>query len=55
MVYTAHIGFTLICHPLPFWQGIKYVMIPEGIRDFYWLEGLLKGGRVSAGHDHNEQ
>lgn len=32
-----------------FWQGIKYVMIPEGMRDYQWLEGLLKGEKVSAG------
>uniref|UniRef100_A0A3Q0SFY5 alpha-N-acetylgalactosaminide alpha-2,6-sialyltransferase n=1 Tax=Amphilophus citrinellus TaxID=61819 RepID=A0A3Q0SFY5_AMPCI len=27
----------------PYNEGIKYVMIPEGMRDFQWLEGLLKG------------
>lgn len=36
-------------------QGIKYVLMPEGLRDFYWIRGLLKGERVSAGQDHNEQ
>ncbi|KAA0725228.1 Alpha-N-acetylgalactosaminide alpha-2,6-sialyltransferase 1 [Triplophysa tibetana] len=24
-------------------EDIKYVMIPEGLRDFQWLQGLLKG------------
>lgn len=24
-------------------------MIPEGMRDFQWLEGLLKGEQVSCG------
>lgn len=38
-----------------FLQGIKYVMIPEGMRDFYWLEGLFKGEKVSAGQYHNKQ
>lgn len=51
-VWGCHTGGT--CYSL-FWQGIKYVMIPEGIRDFRWLEGLLTGGRVSAGVDHNRQ
>ncbi|XP_073345265.1 alpha-N-acetylgalactosaminide alpha-2,6-sialyltransferase 1-like [Pagrus major] len=36
-------------------EGIKYVMIPEGMRDFYWLEGLFKGDKVSAGQYHNMQ
>lgn len=54
-VWGCHtVGRMLICYDL-FWQGIKYVMIPEGIRDFRWLEGLLTGGRVSAGVDHNIQ
>ncbi|KAM9837496.1 alpha-N-acetylgalactosaminide alpha-2,6-sialyltransferase 1-like [Aulostomus maculatus] len=30
-------------------EGIKYVMIPEGMRDFQWLRGLLTGERVAAG------
>uniref|UniRef100_A0A8P4GGT8 alpha-N-acetylgalactosaminide alpha-2,6-sialyltransferase n=1 Tax=Dicentrarchus labrax TaxID=13489 RepID=A0A8P4GGT8_DICLA len=30
-------------------EGIKHVLIPEGMRDFFWLEGLLKGERVTAG------
>uniref|UniRef100_A0A8P4KP80 alpha-N-acetylgalactosaminide alpha-2,6-sialyltransferase n=1 Tax=Dicentrarchus labrax TaxID=13489 RepID=A0A8P4KP80_DICLA len=28
-------------------EGIKHVLIPEGMRDFFWLEGLLKGERVT--------
>ncbi|XP_015236890.1 PREDICTED: alpha-N-acetylgalactosaminide alpha-2,6-sialyltransferase 1-like [Cyprinodon variegatus] len=34
--------------------GIKYVLIPEGLRDFQWLQGLLKGENVSSGEylDH---
>ncbi|KAM9425818.1 alpha-N-acetylgalactosaminide alpha-2,6-sialyltransferase 1-like [Pholidichthys leucotaenia] len=35
-------------------EGIKYVLIPEGIRDFNWLEGLLKGGPVSDGQYKNK-
>ncbi|XP_026034085.1 alpha-N-acetylgalactosaminide alpha-2,6-sialyltransferase 1-like isoform X2 [Astatotilapia calliptera] len=34
-------------------EGIKYVMIPEGMRDYQWLEGLLKGEKVSAGPYRN--
>ncbi|XP_047464155.1 alpha-N-acetylgalactosaminide alpha-2,6-sialyltransferase 1-like [Mugil cephalus] len=30
-------------------EGIKYVMIAEGLKDFRWLEGLLKGESVRAG------
>ncbi|KAI4899403.1 hypothetical protein NFI96_003550 [Prochilodus magdalenae] len=30
-------------------EGIKYVMIPEGLRDFYWLQGLLSGQEVLKG------
>ncbi|XP_028264321.1 alpha-N-acetylgalactosaminide alpha-2,6-sialyltransferase 1-like [Parambassis ranga] len=29
-------------------EGIKYVMIPEGMRDFLWLNSLLKGERISS-------
>uniref|UniRef100_G3NFF4 alpha-N-acetylgalactosaminide alpha-2,6-sialyltransferase n=1 Tax=Gasterosteus aculeatus aculeatus TaxID=481459 RepID=G3NFF4_GASAC len=29
-------------------EGIKYVMIPEGMRDFYWMEGLFKHERIKA-------
>ncbi|CAI5658442.1 unnamed protein product [Oreochromis niloticus] len=35
-------------------EGIKYVMIPEGMRDFQWLEGLLKGQQVSGGQFDKE-
>ncbi|KAM9336928.1 alpha-N-acetylgalactosaminide alpha-2,6-sialyltransferase 1-like [Symphorus nematophorus] len=34
-------------------EGIKHVMIPEAMRDFHWLEGLLKGERVSHGQYRN--
>lgn len=30
-----------------FLQGIKYVMIPEGMRDYVWLKGLLSGEKAS--------
>ncbi|XP_043958899.1 alpha-N-acetylgalactosaminide alpha-2,6-sialyltransferase 1-like [Gambusia affinis] len=30
-------------------QGIKYVLIPEGLRDFQWLQSLLKGEKVPSG------
>ncbi|KAK7134651.1 hypothetical protein R3I93_017931 [Phoxinus phoxinus] len=30
-------------HGIPQNEGIKYVMIPEGLRDFEWLQGLLQG------------
>ncbi|XP_029954736.1 alpha-N-acetylgalactosaminide alpha-2,6-sialyltransferase 1-like [Salarias fasciatus] len=30
-------------------KGIKYVMMPEKMKDIQWLEGLLKGKRVAAG------
>ncbi|MEQ2186162.1 hypothetical protein GOODEAATRI_025799, partial [Goodea atripinnis] len=30
-------------------EGIKYVLIPEGLRDFQWLQGLYKGEKVSSG------
>ncbi|XP_057708492.1 alpha-N-acetylgalactosaminide alpha-2,6-sialyltransferase 1-like isoform X2 [Corythoichthys intestinalis] len=36
-------------------EGIKYVMIPEGMRDFQWLQGLLRGERVSRGPYHNQR
>ncbi|XP_029954733.1 alpha-N-acetylgalactosaminide alpha-2,6-sialyltransferase 1-like [Salarias fasciatus] len=29
--------------------GIKYVMMPEAMKDFQWLEGLLKGTNVTSG------
>ncbi|XP_051925675.1 alpha-N-acetylgalactosaminide alpha-2,6-sialyltransferase 2-like [Hippocampus zosterae] len=34
-------------------EGIKYVMIPEGMRDFQWLQGLIKGQRVESGQYKN--
>ncbi|XP_029933335.1 alpha-N-acetylgalactosaminide alpha-2,6-sialyltransferase 1-like [Myripristis murdjan] len=42
-------GFKEIPHD----EGIKYVMIPEGMRDYQWLEGLLTSNRVSRGQYHN--
>ncbi|KAK2866683.1 hypothetical protein Q7C36_002739 [Tachysurus vachellii] len=30
-------------------EGIKYVMIPEGLRDFEWLEGLLLNKTLTYG------
>lgn len=36
-------------------QGIKFVLIPEGMRDFEWLQGLLKGERLAAGTYINER
>ncbi|KAM6951560.1 alpha-N-acetylgalactosaminide alpha-2,6-sialyltransferase 1-like [Aplochiton taeniatus] len=30
-------------------EGIKYVMIPEGERDYQWLHGLFKKEKVSVG------
>ncbi|XP_041819272.1 alpha-N-acetylgalactosaminide alpha-2,6-sialyltransferase 1-like [Chelmon rostratus] len=44
-------GFTSAPHD----EGIKFVMIPEGMTDFNWLEGLLKGERISAGPYHNKR
>lgn len=44
-------GYTAAPHD----EGIKYVMIPEGLRDFQWLEGLLKGQKVSAGQYRNRE
>uniref|UniRef100_A0A672H5V1 alpha-N-acetylgalactosaminide alpha-2,6-sialyltransferase n=1 Tax=Salarias fasciatus TaxID=181472 RepID=A0A672H5V1_SALFA len=34
-------------------EGIKYVMMPEGKKDFQWLEGLFKGERISTGPYRN--
>ncbi|KAM4525195.1 alpha-N-acetylgalactosaminide alpha-2,6-sialyltransferase 1-like isoform 1-T1 [Odontesthes bonariensis] len=44
-------GYTSAPHD----ESIKYVMIPEGMRDFQWLEGLLKGERVSSGPYLNKE
>uniref|UniRef100_A0A3B3TK44 alpha-N-acetylgalactosaminide alpha-2,6-sialyltransferase n=1 Tax=Poecilia latipinna TaxID=48699 RepID=A0A3B3TK44_9TELE len=30
-------------------EGIKYVLIPEGLRDFQWLNAVIKGERVAEG------
>ncbi|XP_036452519.1 alpha-N-acetylgalactosaminide alpha-2,6-sialyltransferase 1-like [Colossoma macropomum] len=30
-------------------KGYKYVMIPEGLRDFHWLQGLLNKEKVPKG------
>nr|XP_023675855.1 alpha-N-acetylgalactosaminide alpha-2,6-sialyltransferase 1-like [Paramormyrops kingsleyae]XP_023675864.1 alpha-N-acetylgalactosaminide alpha-2,6-sialyltransferase 1-like [Paramormyrops kingsleyae]XP_023675873.1 alpha-N-acetylgalactosaminide alpha-2,6-sialyltransferase 1-like [Paramormyrops kingsleyae]XP_023675881.1 alpha-N-acetylgalactosaminide alpha-2,6-sialyltransferase 1-like [Paramormyrops kingsleyae]XP_023675889.1 alpha-N-acetylgalactosaminide alpha-2,6-sialyltransferase 1-like [Paramo len=38
-------GFTSI----PTGEGIKYVFLPEGLRDFQWLHGLLNKVEVSKG------
>uniref|UniRef100_UPI003AAAE3F1 alpha-N-acetylgalactosaminide alpha-2,6-sialyltransferase 1-like n=1 Tax=Centroberyx gerrardi TaxID=166262 RepID=UPI003AAAE3F1 len=42
-------GFTKIPHD----EGIKHVMIPEGMRDFQWLQGLLSRQRVHSGQYHS--
>ncbi|KAL6491116.1 hypothetical protein MHYP_G00014610 [Metynnis hypsauchen] len=34
---------------IPSDKGIKYVMIPEGLRDFHWLQGLLSKEKVPKG------
>ncbi|KAF7660339.1 hypothetical protein LDENG_00283500 [Lucifuga dentata] len=44
-------GFTEVPHD----EGIKYVMIPEGMRDFEWLQGLLSRERVSRGPYQNQR
>ncbi|XP_041830188.1 alpha-N-acetylgalactosaminide alpha-2,6-sialyltransferase 1-like isoform X2 [Melanotaenia boesemani] len=44
-------GYTSVPHD----EGIKYVLIPEGMSDFQWLEGLLKGERISAGKYANKE
>ncbi|XP_067431964.1 alpha-N-acetylgalactosaminide alpha-2,6-sialyltransferase 1-like isoform X1 [Thunnus thynnus] len=61
-VHTAHsitsASYTLKKYgykSVPHDEGIKYVMIPEGMRDFQWLQGLLKGERVSAGPYRNKR
>uniref|UniRef100_A0A3B3TK27 alpha-N-acetylgalactosaminide alpha-2,6-sialyltransferase n=1 Tax=Poecilia latipinna TaxID=48699 RepID=A0A3B3TK27_9TELE len=36
-------------------EGIKYVLIPEGLRDFQWLQGLLKGEKVSSGEYQDQE
>ncbi|XP_014914850.1 alpha-N-acetylgalactosaminide alpha-2,6-sialyltransferase 1-like isoform X1 [Poecilia latipinna] len=34
-------------------EGIKYVLIPEGLRDFQWLNAVIKGERVAEGEYRN--
>ncbi|KAJ8363646.1 hypothetical protein SKAU_G00124770 [Synaphobranchus kaupii] len=59
-VHTAH-SLTSVVHTLkkygfkniPNDQGIKYVFIPEGLRDFYWLQGLLRKTKVPGGQFRN--
>uniref|UniRef100_A0A672H5W0 alpha-N-acetylgalactosaminide alpha-2,6-sialyltransferase n=1 Tax=Salarias fasciatus TaxID=181472 RepID=A0A672H5W0_SALFA len=46
-VHSAHSIVKSPIHSL--FQGIKYVMMPEKMKDIQWLEGLLKGKRVAAG------
>ncbi|XP_061913495.1 alpha-N-acetylgalactosaminide alpha-2,6-sialyltransferase 1-like [Entelurus aequoreus] len=36
-------------------ESIKYVMIPEGMKDYQWLDGLLKGDRVRLGPYKNRR
>ncbi|KAM4526361.1 alpha-N-acetylgalactosaminide alpha-2,6-sialyltransferase 1-like [Fundulus diaphanus] len=36
-------------------EGIKYVLIPEGSRDFQWLEALFKGEKVSSGEYQGQE
>lgn len=38
-----------------FQQGIIYVMIPEGQRDFEWLQAVYKGERVASGEYKNRK
>ncbi|XP_061787799.1 alpha-N-acetylgalactosaminide alpha-2,6-sialyltransferase 1-like isoform X2 [Nerophis lumbriciformis] len=40
---------------IPHDEGIKYVMIPEGLRDYQFLGGLLKGDIVTAGSFKNKR
>ncbi|XP_019211102.2 LOW QUALITY PROTEIN: alpha-N-acetylgalactosaminide alpha-2,6-sialyltransferase 1 [Oreochromis niloticus] len=60
-VHTAHSITTLLYllkkygyKSAPHDEGIKYVMIPEGVRDFQWLKALLRGEKVSAGPYRNK-
>ncbi|XP_038128557.1 alpha-N-acetylgalactosaminide alpha-2,6-sialyltransferase 1-like [Cyprinodon tularosa] len=36
-------------------EGIKYVLIPEGLRDFQWLNSVLTGEKVSDGQYRNRE
>ncbi|XP_026874846.2 alpha-N-acetylgalactosaminide alpha-2,6-sialyltransferase 1-like [Electrophorus electricus] len=40
---------------IPSDEGIKYVMIPEGLRDFLWLQGLLTRQEVTNGQFQKKQ
>nr|XP_046213501.1 alpha-N-acetylgalactosaminide alpha-2,6-sialyltransferase 1-like [Oncorhynchus gorbuscha] len=42
-------------HNAPHDEGIKYVLIPEGLRDFQWLQGLFGKTLVSKGPYKNRQ
>uniref|UniRef100_A0A673NG16 alpha-N-acetylgalactosaminide alpha-2,6-sialyltransferase n=1 Tax=Sinocyclocheilus rhinocerous TaxID=307959 RepID=A0A673NG16_9TELE len=35
-------------HNIPKDEDIKYVMIPEGLRDFEWIQGLLQGKEANG-------
>ncbi|KAM3849864.1 alpha-N-acetylgalactosaminide alpha-2,6-sialyltransferase 1-like [Diretmus argenteus] len=48
LYYFKKYGFKNIPHN----EGIKYVVIPEGLRDFQWLRGLLSRKRVPSGEYH---
>ncbi|KAF1373673.1 hypothetical protein PFLUV_G00241390 [Perca fluviatilis] len=37
-------GYTTVPHD----EGIKYIIVPEGMGDFDWLRGLLKGERITV-------
>ncbi|XP_019726144.1 alpha-N-acetylgalactosaminide alpha-2,6-sialyltransferase 1-like isoform X3 [Hippocampus comes] len=61
-VHTAHSLYQSTSHFVktgqiyaPHDQGIKYVMIPEGMRDFQWLQGLISGEKVEFGPFKNKR
>ncbi|KAJ8246427.1 hypothetical protein GJAV_G00267620 [Gymnothorax javanicus] len=61
-VHTAHsltsVRYTLKKYGftgIPADEGIKYVFIPEGLRDYYWLEGLMKKDKVPGGQYRNSR
>ncbi|KAI7797343.1 alpha-N-acetylgalactosaminide alpha-2,6-sialyltransferase 1-like [Triplophysa rosa] len=48
-LYSTLLGFRQFGYDfIPQNEGIKYVMIPEGLRDFQWLQGLLQGKEASG-------
>ncbi|XP_038591749.1 alpha-N-acetylgalactosaminide alpha-2,6-sialyltransferase 1-like [Micropterus salmoides] len=51
LIFFENYGYTSAPHD----EGIKYVLIPEGMRDFNWLEGLFKRERISTGPYTNER